>query len=64
MDLYDQAWQSIIRPLQIKTKTSSYGPRRRVVNDVTIIRTDIEFKNRNNKKISGFIFSSPDFVSD
>jgi hypothetical protein len=38
MDLYEQAWQSIIRPTQIKTKVSSYGPRKRIVNDITIMR--------------------------
>jgi hypothetical protein len=64
MDIYDQAWQSIIRPLQIKTKLSSYGPKKRVVNDTTIIRNDVEFKNRNGKKISGFVFTSPDFTTD
>jgi hypothetical protein len=41
MDLYHQAWQSIIRPLQIKTKLSSYGPKKRVINGTTIIRNDI-----------------------
>lgn len=64
MDIYEQAWQSIIRPLQIKTKVSSYGPKKRSINDITIVRSDIEFKNRNNKKISGFLFSSPDYQTD
>ncbi len=38
MEIYDQAWQSIIRPHQIKTKISSYGPRKKVVNNITIMR--------------------------
>lgn len=61
MNLYDSAWQSIIRPVQIKTKPSSYGPQQRIHDNITIIRKDIIFKNRNNKSISGFIFNSPDF---
>ncbi len=61
MNLYDSAWQSIIRPVQIKTKPSSYGPQKRIHDNITIIRKDITFMNRNNKSISGFIFNSPDF---
>jgi hypothetical protein len=61
MNIYHQAWQNIIRPVQIKTKLSSYGPKQRIQNNITILRKDITFKNRNNKTISGFIFYSPDY---
>jgi hypothetical protein len=47
MNLYEQAWQNIIRPTQIKTKISSYGPKQRTIDDCVIVRKDIEFKNRN-----------------
>jgi hypothetical protein len=64
MNIFEQAWQSIILPIQVKTKLSSYGPRKIVVDNVTIHREDISFFNRNNKKISGFVFTSPDYQTD
>jgi len=38
MNIFDEAWQSIIRPVQIKTKISSYGAKKRVIDNITVIR--------------------------
>jgi hypothetical protein len=61
MNLFEEAWKNIVQPIQIKSKLHSYGPKERVIEDTKIIRKDVVAINRNNKKMSGFIFYSPDF---
>jgi pimeloyl-ACP methyl ester carboxylesterase len=45
--------------MQIQSKKYLLGPGERVINNCKIIRIDLSVLNRNNKKISGFLFYCP-----
>jgi hypothetical protein len=46
--------------MQIQSKKYLLGPGERIINNYKIIRIDLNVLNRNQKKISGFLFHSPD----
>lgn len=60
MNVYDMAWKNIVKPTQIKSKRHLLGPAEMTVDNQVIVRTDLNVINRNNKKISGFVYHSPD----
>lgn len=64
MDAYENAWKNIVRPTQIKSKKHLLGPSERSIHGVRIVRTDLEVCNRNNKKMSAFLFHSPNFEAE
>jgi hypothetical protein len=59
MDLYENAWKNIVKPMQIQSKKCMLGPQERIINNNKILRIDLSVLNRKNKKISGFLFYSP-----
>lgn len=64
MDVYENAWKNIVKPTQIKSKKHLLGPTERSINGLRILRDDLEVCNRNNKKISAFLFYCPDFEAE
>ena len=60
MDMYESAWKNIVQPTQIKTKKHLLGPSERHIDECKIVRKDLEVMNRNNKKLSGYIFYAPE----
>lgn len=60
MDVFEEAWKNIVRPAQIKSKSNSYGPRERTINNTLIVREDLTLINRNGKHLQGFLFTSPE----
>lgn len=64
MELYENAWKNIVKPTQIKSKRYILGPSERIINGVKIVRIDMQVLNRNNKKISGFLFYCPEIESE
>lgn len=60
MNIYEEAWRNIVRPIQIKSKLNAYGPKEREVNGRTIVRTDLTAINRNGKQLQGYLFHCPE----
>lgn len=51
MNIYEEAWRNIVRPTQIRSKMSAYGPRERIVDGHVVYRKDLVVVNRNQKKL-------------
>lgn len=46
-----------MRPVQVKYQIYSLGPKERTIDGQKILRKDINILNRNDKNLSGFIFT-------
>jgi len=64
MKIYENAWKNIVMPTQIQSKKHLLGPSERIVNGSKVLRVDLEVLNRNNKKISGFLFYCPEVEAE
>lgn len=64
MNMYENAWKDIVRPLKITSKRHLLGPVERTISGVKVIRKDLNVSNRNNKNISAYLFHSPEFEAE